>query len=433
MARFSELVRMMQRLDDLLSKCTRCGMCQAVCPVFAQSGHEGDVARGKLALLSGLSRNLFAKADITAARLNRCLLCGACERNCSNSVQTLEVFLKARALMAEYGRLPMAKKMLFKRILARPQTFDSLMAWAARHQQLFSKSTLSRLGTSCGRLGPAFFKERHFTPLANPPLHERLPSLSTPGAAGGLRVAFFPGCLLDKVYPQVALAAIQALTHFGLGIFMPQGQGCCGIPALSAGEVETFDELVRHNLALFQTENWDCLVTACATCTFTLKKLWPLMAGRFSEEVGGQIHRLADKTMDISQFLADRLDTASIIQTPTEEPIPVTYHDPCHLNKSLGIIAQPRKLIAANPRVLLKEMACAAQCCGMGGSFGMDHFDLSAAIGAQKRDHILASGCRTVVTGCPACMLQLTDQLSRAGQAITVRHTMEVFAEALVD
>ncbi len=430
MARIADLTKLMQQLDGLLAECARCGMCQAVCPLFAQTGHESDVARGKLALLDGLAQGLLDRPQKIAERLNRCLLCGSCERNCSSGVHALEIFLKARAILSGYNGLPAAKKLIFRRLLARPQLFDRVMAWAARHQGLLSKPTESQLGTSCARIGPAYLKNRHFSPLPAIPLHRRIPFLNTPAVAGGIRVAFFPGCLLDKVFPGVALSSLQALKHFHIGIFMPEGQGCCGIPALSAGDTESFHRLVRHNMALFETDDWDYLVTACATCTFTLKKIWPLMAAQFPAALEKRIHRLAEKTMDISQFFVSIVGL-SPPKGGSEKGIPATYHDPCHLNKSFGITAEPRKMIAANPVYRLVEMPLAGQCCGMGGSFSIDHYDLSAAIGEQKRNNILVSGCNTVVTGCPACMLQLIDQLSKSGREIAVRHTIEIFAEGL--
>ena len=59
MSSIKELTRLMQELDDQLRVCMRCGMCQAVCPLYAETGLESDVARGKLALLEGLVHQLF--------------------------------------------------------------------------------------------------------------------------------------------------------------------------------------------------------------------------------------------------------------------------------------------------------------------------------------------------------------------------------------
>ena len=76
-------------------------------------------------------------------------------------------------------------------------------------------------------------------------------------------------------------------------------------------------------------------------------------------------------------------------------------------------------------------MAEADRCCGMGGSFNLQHYDISAAIGKRKRENIEQSGCEVVATSCPACMLQITDMLSQAGDRIQVKHTIEIYAESL--
>jgi hypothetical protein len=36
-----------------------------------------------------------------------------------------------------------------------------------------------------------------------------------------------------------------------------------------------------------------------------------------------------------------------------------------------------------------------------------------------------------VATGCPACMLQLFDMLSKSGENIDVKHPVEIYAEVL--
>ena len=86
-------------------------------------------------------------------------------------------------------------------------------------------------------------------------------------------------------------------------------------------------------------------------------------------------------------------------------------------------------MITANPAYRLAEMARADVCCGMGGSFGIAHYDLSDEIADNKLAHITATGCTTVATGCPACMLQISHALSKAGCHIFVKHPVEIFAE----
>jgi len=211
---------------------------------------------------------------------------------------------------------------------------------------------------------------------------------------------------------------------------MPKGQGCCGMPAISSGDAVTFDSLVRYNLEKFATEKVDYIVTACATCTFAIRKIWPVMVRQDSSGLKRRVERLAEKTMDINRFLV------SVVGIKKKKPKKdykdlITYHDPCHLSKSLGVSGEPRALIQANPACRLIEMPDADRCCGSGGSFNLQHYKISTDIGRLKRDNIITTGCSIVATGCPACMLQISDMLSKSGYMAKVKHPVEIYDEYL--
>ncbi|MHB8068463.1 MAG: (Fe-S)-binding protein [Desulfobaccales bacterium] len=430
MSSIRALAKLINELEDQLVVCMRCGLCQAVCPLFAETGREADVARGKLALLDGLAKEIFANPQGVQDRLARCLLCGSCAANCPSGVKVLDIFIKARAILTGYLGLSPVKKAVFRGLLGKPAFFNRVLAWGSKFQGIFVRPVDDLLGSSCSRFLSPLLKQRHFKPLAPAPLHRQIPALNTAAGAAGLKVAFFPGCLIDKIFPEVGAAVLKSLEHHGVGVFLPPDQGCCGIPALSAGDTNTFNKLVRHNLALFGSGSFDYLVTACATCTSTINKMWPLMALEYAPNEKAQIEALSAKVLDISQFLVEKVGLAAGSFAGTEK-LSITYHDPCHLKKSLGVAAQPRALIQANPGYELKEMSEADWCCGCGGSFNLQHYEISAAIGRRKRENIVKSQCRVVATGCPACMLQITDMLSQAGDRIRVKHAVEIYAEAL--
>ena len=428
MTRMQELARLMKTLEDQLVVCMKCGMCQAVCPLFAETGRESDVARGKLALLDGLLQQMFDDPAGVDQRLNKCLLCGSCAANCPSGVNALEIFIKARAILAGYQGLPPAKKAIFRGMLAHPALFDRLTEWGAKFQKLFTRPVNEVLGTSCARLMSPLIGNRHFRPLAPRPFHKIHSSLDTSAGAAGLKVAFYVGCLADKIFPELAQATVDVLTHHGVGIYMPANQACCGIPAISSGDTEAFQRLVRHNLQHFETNGIDALVTACATCTSTIKEVWPVMTAADSD-LQRDTRRLADMTIDINQFLVSKVGVQPVPETAGDTV--VTYHDPCHLKKSLNVSGEPRALIHASRGYHLKEMLESDWCCGMGGSFNLQHYDISARIGDRKRDNIRSTGCEIVATGCPACMLQISDALSKAGDAVAVKHPVQIYAESL--
>jgi len=426
------LMNLLRQIDDQLVTCMRCGTCQSVCPIYKETGLEAHVARGKIALLEFLADELIKDPKGVNERLNMCLLCGSCEASCPSGVKVLDIFLKARAFMTGYFGLSPVKRIVFRGLLKHNRLFDAVVSVAAKFQGIFTKPVNDMIGSSCARVFPGLIGGRHFIPLAAKPFHATTPARDTPRGASGRKVAFYYGCVVDKMFPHIAETILGVLDAHDIAVYMPHGQACCGIPALSSGDRATFESLVTSNMALFGDADCDALVTPCASCTSTIKKLWPRLATDLPEAMQAKIRDLAEKTMDISEYLVNEV---GIAQPPFPQPedgaVVVTYHDPCHLKKTLGIAAEPRALIAANPHYRLVEMDGADSCCGSGGSFTLQHYDLSKRIGRRKRDNIIATGARLVATSCPACMLQISDMLSQAGDRVALCHPVEIYAETL--
>jgi len=429
MSDIHELSKLLQELEDQMVTCMKCGMCQAVCPLYAETGKEMDVARGKIALVENLSQEILNDPEGVKERLDRCLLCGSCAAACPSGVRVLDIFLKARAIITGYLGLSPVKKLVFRGMLSNPKLFNSLLSVASRLQGPFTKTVNDTLGSSCARFMSPLLQDRHFIPLAKTPLRKQVGRVSSPPGPSGLRVAIYPGCLVDRIFPRIGTALLDILKAHQVGVVMPDDLACCGIPALSSGDRPTFEKLVRTNLQRLENTSFDYLITPCATCTSTIKKIWPAMAEYFSEAEQRAIQDLTGKTLDATEFLADTLGLG------TDELVGagpgLTYHDPCHLQKSLQVTRQPRALLKAHPGYTFLEMNECDRCCGMGGSFNLQHYDLSRRIGERKLGNILASQAAVVATSCPACMLQISELLSKAEAAVQVRHVLEVYAEAL--
>jgi len=435
-AGLKKLFRMMKILEGQVVRCSRCGMCQAVCPLYATTGHEKDTARGKLMLLSGLLREMFTNPGGVSKRLNHCLLCGSCESACPRNIQILEVFLTARAIITEYEGLSFAKKILFRHMMTNPNLFNRLVQWGARRQYLFFKPTGDETAESCSRVVSPILSSRNTVALAPVPFHKM--NINSKGPVGGphVKVAFFVGCLLDKFFPEIAKTIVNVLRFHGASIFIPTPQGCCGIPFLSSGDKESFNRLVDYHMGIFNAGRFDYLVTGCATCTATIRKLWPKMKEMKSVDEREKVTCLSEKTYDISQFLVKIIGVQdkNITNKPYENGVKttITIHDPCHLRKTLKIFEEPRILINKNPNYALKEMQDPGACCGMGGSFNIEHYKVSTDIGLRKADNIKSSGASVVATGCPACMIQLKDMLAKTHTSVHVKHFIEVYSENLI-
>jgi len=430
MDRMKQLARDVRQLEDQLAVCTRCGMCQANCPLFAQTRKEADVSRGKLVLINGLIDQMFDDARGVNERLQRCLLCGSCAHGCPSNVSAVEIFLKARAIITQYLGLSFSKKIIFKKILSNPETFNGIMGMIAPFQKLFFKKEENLQGTSCARIASPLLRHRHIVPLKETAFNRTLEGQDLRIQGKGVKVAFFVGCLIDKAFPNIAHSVVDVLKYFNAQVFIPFNQGCCGIPAIASGDLETFEALVKTHVDLFSKEKFDYLVTACATCSSTIINLWPALLKHLDKKLLRQIEALAQKTVDISWLMEKRFDLSAVIPDCEGEKKIITYHDPCHLKKSLGVFNEPRQVILASGNTL-KEMADSDTCCGMGGSFNLNYYDISSQIGLEKAGNIIHTGCSTVATSCPACMMQISDMLAKLQQPVSVKHPVEIFSEAL--
>ena len=427
----AELSRQMMQIDDQLTGCMHCGLCQSVCPVYGVTFKEADVSRGKIVLLENLAYKMLEDADGVSDRLNRCLLCGSCQSNCPSGVNTIDIFLHARRVIAGYKGLSGIKKIIFRYILPRPKLMGFFVATSSRFQKLFMRKANKDMGTFEVPVLRPFIGKRHFQPLENKCFSAKSGNIRTETGKSGINVAFFPGCVPDKLFVKVADASMKVFAEHGIGVFMPNNLVCCGIPNLASGDKDSFKHLVKTNLALLSGARFDYLISPCATCVSNIKENWPRYKTEFTVAEQAQINDIHDKAMDITRFLVDVVKADFKKTERSGEVRKVTYHDSCHLKKTLGVSAQPRTILKNLPGLEFTEMPEADRCCGSGGSFTLTQHELANKIGQRKRNNVVSVKPDVVATACPACMLQLMDTLSQNGDKVDVKHVVELYAESL--
>ena len=87
-----------------ITKCSRCGKCTAICPMFEKTrGWDTGVARGKLLLSWGLARGELEINDKLIEALYQCPTCMLCEQECTAGAKVTEIIREARALIVERG------------------------------------------------------------------------------------------------------------------------------------------------------------------------------------------------------------------------------------------------------------------------------------------------------------------------------------------
>jgi glycolate oxidase iron-sulfur subunit len=415
-----------KKFEKDLGQCMKCGFCIYWCPVYQEERVESSVARGKNIIIRGLLAGDIKYSKEYRDRINKCTLCMACTANCPANTNIPNVIVAARADIVRSKGLKFPYNFLYRSLLPRRRLFGKTVALVSRFQNLLfprTQGTIRHLAMFLSALG----KGRNIPQIAPRFLRQVMPEVNKPpeGVETKMKVGYFTGCMADFVFVDHGKHIVDFLTRNGVEVIIPREQGCCGAPVfLGAGDFETGRKLADTNVKAF--EGIERVITSCATCISAISDYKKYLAD--TPERMESYTRFGEKLKDISQFLVDELKLPSYAYQAISEirGKKVTWHDPCHLSRHLGIRIQPREILNSIRDIKYIEMPDADRCCGMAGSFSIYHYDLAKKISDKKIAAIKSSKADIVATGCPGCEIQLIDGMIRNKLPIKVMHLMDL-------
>lgn len=416
--------RLQMRDSDIFREalyCIKCGACLNTCPVFASlSGQTyGYIYQGGIgAILTAFLHGMDKAKDVAEL----CMGCMSCKEVCPVMIDVPRMITRLKAKQVEENGLSWKRRTAFGGVLKHPERLDKVLRLGPYVLKPFTdKDSLMRhLPSPLNEVT----QEISFPALSRRPLRDRLKQASPVAKNGHPKVAIYAGCVTDYVYPDLGEDAKEILMECDADTYFPAKQTCCGAPAFHSGDTKTALSLAKENIRALEEQNFDYIVTFCPGCAAMLKNEYPLLTAN-EPEWNRRAKALSDKIRDFSQLVLEL--------TPSAEKKPpknkkVTYHDPCHLRRGLGIFEEPRKLLNREGFEIVEMPDCDV-CCGFGGEMLLNYPELSGEVLEHKLDSIEASGVDTVVTNCTACVLQLRGGLDKRKSNIKVMHSAELLAK----
>ena len=235
-------------------------------------------------------------------------------------------------------------------------------------------------------------------------------------------VALFVTCLVDLFRPTVGFAAIRLLEQAGCRVQVPESQTCCGQPAYNSGDTADAATLARQVVDAFA--GYDAVVVPSGSCAGMIRHHYPALLAD-DAAYGPRAAELAERTFELTQFLVDELgaDTVAAAFEGT-----VVFHDSCSCRREMGVVAQPRALMAGVRGLTVAEPEGALECCGFGGSFSAQFPDISGRMVDDKCAALEATGAGTVAAADLGCLLNIAGRLKRRGSGLKARHVAEILA-----
>ncbi|MGQ9598706.1 MAG: (Fe-S)-binding protein [Anaerolineae bacterium] len=211
------------------------------------------------------------------------------------------------------------------------------------------------------------------------------------------------GCAYQSK-PHEVQTIVSVLEKVGLDPLVSD-EVCCSYIVSAVGFEDEFQRAQARFRQVYGPYLEKEILTVCPTCTATLRDEYGLQVKHALVAVAEKVQELPIKPLNRR----------------------VTYHDPCHLGRMLGVIEEPRQILKALGLELveMEHHGIFSTCCGGGG--GVFDVDRALAVEVAKnrvRDAV-AVGVDIIVTACPTCQPTL---LRGAGRLV---NELGVFVDVL--
>jgi Fe-S oxidoreductase len=232
-------------------------------------------------------------------------------------------------------------------------------------------------------------------------------------------VALFPTCLVEYQDPSIGKALVSVYEHNGIACELPEGQVCCGMPWLDAGDTARFRDAAQRNVEalLPSVEAGYDVVVPQPTCAYTLKFETPAFLGTAAART------VADHTYDASEYLMARHKESPLsteFRGATYDSI--VWHAACHARaQQMG--PKSRDLMAlTGARVQVVE-----RCSAIDGTWGLraENLEMAKRVARPLMERVRASDAQLVAGDCHLANGAIEEDTGK-----TPVHPLQVLARA---
>jgi FAD/FMN-containing dehydrogenase/Fe-S oxidoreductase len=340
--------------------CSGVGACRKklagnMCPSYMATREESDSTRGRANVLRLAISGRLDEAGLgdegVFRVLDLCLECRACKTECPVGVDMAR--FKSEFLADYYSRhgTPFEARLL--------GNMDRLSKWGSRFAPLSNW------------MPAPFIDSRRKLPEWKRETFARWASKHKPSP--GTAVTLFNDTFTNHYQPEIGSAAVEILERGGCAVTVVR-PGCCGRPLISQGLLSQAREGAAKLIdALFPiAERGEKILFCEPSCLSAVKEDAPSL---LRNELARKARVVAEACMLFEEFAAN-------LSLPLRAgPKRILLHGHCH-QKSMGLLDATHALLARIPSASVVDLD--AGCCGMAGSFGYTHYDVSVAIANRR-------------------------------------------------
>jgi Fe-S oxidoreductase len=197
---------------------------------------------------------------------------------------------------------------------------------------------------------------------------------------------------------------------------------CCSSPIFRTGFVEEAISLMEKNKERIEESGCQELVTTCPGCYSMLDKYYRNVVG------------LDIEVKHASQFLLEKFEERNVWARMDGFKHIVTFHDPCHLGRAMGVYEEPREILRQIPMLELEEMDRTrenSRCCGGGGGFRASHPEEVTVMAGRRLEDGERTRATVMASWCPNCIMNLRFGKKYHPTRMEIKDVMEILDEVI--
>jgi glycolate oxidase iron-sulfur subunit len=332
--------------ESILRKCVHCGFCTATCPTYQLLGDELDGPRGRIYLIKQALEGATPTRR-TQLHLDRCLTCRSCETTCPSGVRYGRLVDIGRGFVESRVGRPLGqrvKRLAFAFVLSRRARFAALLRAARIARPLLPPRLRRAVPATAPLAGPW-----------PPPRHAR-------------RMLVLAGCVQPELAPRINASAARLLDRLGISLIEAPGAGCCGALRFHLNYQEAGLRDIRSLIDAwwpYIEQGVEAIVMTASGCGVTVKDYGDLLA--HDEAYRDKARRVSALTRDLTEVIADALETGAVPWRSPERAVRAAFHTPCTLQHGQQLKGVAERVLRASG-FELGAVDEAHLCCGSAGT-----------------------------------------------------------------
>jgi Fe-S oxidoreductase len=334
-----------KKYREQILQCSRCGFCQAVCPVYGATLRPSYNARGKMLLLKEVMDGKIELNDELIETLFQCTTCASCTQNCPSGVKVPEIIKQVRKDMVHIGSCPPA--------------FKGMNEVLAKTTNIYGEDEMPDFGR------PKNKKAEY---------------------------VFFIGCVGAYREDESTEATLDLLDRIGVNYTLIDEACCSGV--LEDVGYQINERLAKKNIEMILATGAKTVVTGCPYCSRTFN----------NKPQYEELKKNGVRVLHISQVLKDfDLGVKTAKKVTYHDPCDLGRH--CNIyeepRETIRKIA-PNFVEMAHNRV-------DALCCGAGGGVRGAFPKNSLAMARRRLQEAEDVGAEVLLTECNSCVHNLAN------------------------